>query len=96
MSEPRIDRLFHVLVVLGGASAIAGCGEKTVERDRGPDAAPSGVDADVVTEADAAPTDDAGNELALCFCDSAPCCDRSGEAPVVQDGFTCCWSTVCE
>jgi hypothetical protein len=94
-----MKKLFHVLVVLGGASAVAGCGEDNVERDRGPDAA---SDDDAIDAAPGAPdaspaSDDGGtSDLTPCFCDTSACCDRSGETPVVQDGFECCWSTVCE
>jgi hypothetical protein len=88
MGSPRFDKLFHVLVVLGAAS----CGEDDAERrDRDVDAATSSSpDAAVSSTADAAAEGDP------CFCDVAACCDRTGSTPVLQAGFTCCWSTTCD
>ncbi len=80
----KIQRLFHVLVVMGGASVAGGCeseGEREQRRDPAPDAAAS--------------SPEAGAELAPCFCDTQVCCDREAEPAQVQDGFSCCWSTTC-
>jgi hypothetical protein len=87
MGSPTFDKLFHVLVVLGAAS----CGEDDTERrDRDVDAAAS-------SDGDAAvSTPDATAEGAPCFCNVDSCCDRTGSAPVLQAGFTCCWSTTCD
>ncbi len=92
MGSLRFDKLFHVLVVLGAAS----CGEDDAERrDRDVDAAVSD-DGDAATAADASTSTADGGEGALCFCDVDTCCDRSSTTPVLQDGFTCCWSTTCD
>lgn len=84
----KLERLFHVLVVLGGASATA-CETDDDEARRGGDPQP-----DAAVDAPAAPGD-GGEELAPCFCDVAACCDRSQEPAQVLTGFTCCWSTTC-
>ena len=79
MSSPRLDKLFHVLVILGGATGVAACEDDDASRrDRIPDAA--------------APENDGGMP---CFCDVQACCDRSADPPTLEDGFTCCWSTTC-
>jgi hypothetical protein len=84
---PRLDKLFHVLVVLGAASC---ADDDTSPRDRLTDAAPTTSDGDAAQASDGAPaTDDAG---VSCFCETDACCDRSGETPVLQEGFVCCWS----
>ena len=84
----KLDRLFHVLVVVGGASAAA-CETDVEEARRPADPAPdAAVDAPVSVG-------DGGEELAPCFCDIAACCDRSGEPARLMTGFTCCWSTTC-
>lgn len=84
MGSLRLDKLFHVLVVLGAAS----CGEDDAERrDR---------DGDAAAAVDASTSTFDGGEGSPCFCDVAACCDRSGTTPVLQDGFTCCWSTTCD
>lgn len=94
MSSLRLDKLFHVLVILGGATGVAACeDDDTSSRDRTPDAAPT-VDAGP-PEGDAAGAPD-GNGALPCFCDTQECCDRSTDPPVVEDGFACCWSTTCE
>lgn len=91
MGSLRLDKLFHVLVVLGAAS----CSEEddTNRRDRDVDAAVSenSPDAAVSTSPDAAE-----QEGSPCFCDVAACCDRTGSTPVLQAGFVCCWSTTCD
>ncbi|MBZ0233255.1 MAG: hypothetical protein K8M05_13075 [Deltaproteobacteria bacterium] len=85
MGSLRLDKLFHVLVVLGAAS----CGEDDAERrDRDVDAAAAAPDASVSTPDGAASSP--------CFCDVHACCDRSGETPVLMEGFTCCWTTTCD
>lgn len=92
MGSLRFDKLFHVLVVLGAAS----CGEDDTERrDRDVDAAVSSDgDAAAATDANASTPD--GAEGAPCFCNVDSCCDRTGSTPVLQPGFTCCWSTTCD
>ncbi len=91
MGSLRFDKLFHVLVVLGAAS----CGEDdSTRRDRDVDAAVS--DGDAATSGDGATSPDANEVGTPCFCDTSACCDRSVSPPVVQDGFVCCWSTVCD
>ncbi len=91
MDSLRLDKLFHVLVVLGAAS----CGEDdSSRRDQQPDA-PVSSDGDATT-GDATTTSPDGAEGAPCFCDSQACCDRSQSPPVMQAGFTCCWSTACD
>lgn len=84
MAPPRIDRLFHVLVVLGAASC---ADDDTASRDRQADAA-----AAAATDGAPATSDGAAAEPVSCFCETDACCDRSGEAPVLQDGFVCCWA----
>src|SRR5687768_3093642 len=99
MTSLRLDRLFHVLVVLGGASASAcDSGEDSSRRDPAPDAAEAPApDADpAAPDAGPAAPDADPADGAPCFCDSQPCCDRSVSPPVLEDGFTCCWSTTCE
>jgi hypothetical protein len=81
-----LDKLFHVLVVLGAAS----CGEDdTSRRDRE-------VDAAVSTDGAVSTPDAPDQEGAPCFCNVDACCDRTGATPVLQPGFTCCWSTTCD
>lgn len=78
------DKLFHVLVVLGGTAA--GCDEVDSSRRDPP------VDA-------ATATPDADDSAAPCFCNvtgPGACCDRTTASPHVLAGFTCCWSTVCD
>jgi hypothetical protein len=91
MSSPRIDKLFHVLVVLGASSA-TGCDDGAPAPDPTVDAAAQ------VSSPDASPADpDAGSSALLpCLCSTEVCCDRSGAAPVLQSGFECCWSTTCD
>lgn len=90
VTVPRFDRLFHVLVVLGAASCADEDG--TSERELQVDAA-AAADAVSTPEGDAAGGD--GAELAVCFCNVDPCCDRSGTTAVLAPGFECCWSTTC-
>ncbi len=85
MATLHLDKLFHVLVVLGAAAC---ADDDTSRRDPPVDAAPG--------SADATSSADAGAEGAACFCDVEACCDRGVSPPVVQDGFTCCWSTTCD
>lgn len=81
MASLRFDKLFHVLVVLGAAS----CSEDgTTPRDRNP------------VDAAAENSDGAVQDGMPCLCETQACCDRSGSTPVLQEGFTCCWSTTCE
>src|SRR5688572_25805534 len=64
---PRLDKLFHVLVVLGAAS----CSEEgTDSRDRLTDATQSAGDA--VQASDGVPAGD-GAELTSCFCETDAC-----------------------
>ena len=81
----KLDRLFHVLVVLGGAS-VASCDSASERRDRREDPPP---------DAAAGTTVDGGADLQPCFCDVQTCCDRAAEPAEVLDGFECCWSTTC-
>jgi hypothetical protein len=82
----RLDKLFHVLVILGAAS----CGEdETTRRDRE-------VDASTPSDGAVSTPDAPGSEGAPCFCNVDTCCDRTGDTPVLQEGFTCCWSTTCD
>lgn len=86
----KLERLFHVLVVMGGAGA-AGC---TADDD--PAARTPPRDGPASGDGDASPaTEDAGAAGAPCFCDTQACCDRSVAPAVVAPGFTCCWSTTC-
>jgi hypothetical protein len=90
LSAPRVDRLFHVLVVVGAASCADDDG--TSQRDLTIDApAPSD---DATAAADATPSGD-GAALDPCFCDVSVCCDRSATPAVLAPGFECCWSTTC-
>ena len=80
----KLERLFHVLVVVGGASAAGACeadGDE-LRREPTPDAGVATIDADE-------------RGLDPCFCDVAACCDRSVAPAQVMTGFTCCWSTTC-
>lgn len=90
----RLDRLFHVLVVMSGAPAVAACGSEDDrdERREGPD--DPGADGGVSTIDGSTSTGD-GGELAPCFCNTQTCCDRSSESAHVLPGFECCWSTTC-
>jgi len=91
MGSLRLDKLFHVLVVLGAAS----CGEDDTERrDRDVDAAVSFDDGGTAIDANASSLDAA--EGTPCFCNVDSCCDRTGSTPVLQAGFSCCWSTTCD
>lgn len=77
----RLDRLFHVLVVMSGPVAV-GCETNDDDDKRRED-----------TRADAGVGGDAA-AATLCFCNTETCCDRSGD-PHVLDGFECCWGTTC-
>jgi hypothetical protein len=91
MGSPSVSKLFHVLVILGAAS----CGEDDTERrDQNVDAAVTS-DGDAATDATNTSTPD-GAEGSPCFCNVDACCDRTVSPPVVQAGFTCCWSTTCD
>lgn len=90
MTSVRYDRLFHVLVVVGSAIGLAAAcdDDRLDQRDRQVDATPAGgVDGAVAPD---------GAALQPCFCDVAVCCDRTGDPPVLQSGFECCWSTTCD
>ena len=100
----KLERLFHVLVVLGGASISSSCatdGDRQARRDvRAADAASPATDgaSGDAASGDAANSDgDAAAPLPqLCFCDGTePCCDLSVEPPEEADGFRCCWATSC-
>ncbi|MBA2540144.1 MAG: hypothetical protein H0V17_10955 [Deltaproteobacteria bacterium] len=82
----KLERLFHVLVVFGGASSAA-CNSEDDRRDRRQDPAPDATN----------PVDgvDGAAGLQPCFCDVQVCCDRTAEPAQVVDGFECCWSTTC-
>ena len=81
----KLERLFHVLVVMGGATAAGGCDADADRLDRrGPDAGPP--------PPDAGPTTDAA---LVCFCNQELCCDRTVEPATLVPGFECCWSTTC-
>jgi hypothetical protein len=86
MGGMKLDRLFHVLVVVGGASAPA------CETDDG-EARRPGPEPDAAVDASAA--GDGAVEGSPCFCDREVCCDRSAEPARLMTGFTCCWSTTC-
>lgn len=87
MVTPRLDKLFHVLVVLGAAS----CAEDdTQSRDRQLDAPVSATDG-AAASSDGGPPGD-GSELVSCFCETDACCDHSSGTPVLQEGFVCCWA----
>lgn len=88
MVTPRLDKLFHVLVVLGAAS----CAEDDTEsRDRQLDAPAAATDGAAASSDGAAASSD-GGELVSCFCETDACCDRSSGTAVLQDGFVCCWA----
>ncbi len=92
MTSLRLDRLFQVVVVLGGASGLGACdGDGTTSRDRIIDGPPSSLDGEAGVG-----TDDGGNPLAPCFCDSQACCDHATNPPQLQVGFVCCWATTCD
>lgn len=89
----KIERLFQVLVVVGGASIVGGCdGSAADGQQRHEEVAP---DATSEPGADAARSDASSEELAPCFCDTQACCDRSGEPAEVASGFECCWGSSC-
>lgn len=83
----NIDRLFHILVVMGGASSV-GCENSLddIKRAPAPDARAPLTDAG---------TSDAGADLEPCVCDVEVCCDRSSDPARVEAGFECCWATTC-
>lgn len=84
----RLDRLFHVLVVMSAAPLLACESADDDERDeRRDEHADAGVDPHKAAS-DAAPGEP-------CFCDTQTCCDRATSEPQVLDGFECCWSTTC-
>ena len=86
----KLERLFHVLVVLGGASVGGGCETDSdpERRDPNPDAAAPAGDA---ASGDATP----GEALTPCLCNDSVCCDRTSEPAILAEGFECCWSTTC-
>lgn len=85
----RLDRLFHVLVVMSGAPAVAACDSKDDRDERRQDHSDAGIDAATTTS-----TPD-GGEASPCFCNTQTCCDRTSEPAHVLAGFECCWSTTC-
>lgn len=88
----RIDRLFHVLVVMTGAPALPACGSEDDETYEPRE----GSDVDAGSGNGSGGGSGSGNsECAPCFCDVESCCDRSASEPEVADGFECCWSTTC-
>lgn len=91
----KLDRLFHVLVVMGGASLGCQAGDDDTGRrgDPAPDAQPQS-DAGTTPRDGAAATVDAAPGQP-CFCNVEVCCDRSVEPAQVVAGFECCWSTTC-
>lgn len=90
----RLDRLFHVLVVMS-APAVSACEAGDDERDeRRDDRTDAGTDP-VNAAQDAGAGSGSGSALEPCFCDTQTCCDRSTSEPQVADGFECCWSTTC-
>jgi hypothetical protein len=94
----HIDRLFHVLVVMGATTACGNGGDSRrdppIDAEPVADADPSAPDADPnAPDADPAAPDAA--ELAPCFCNEPTCCDTSVDPPQVADGFECCWGTTC-
>jgi hypothetical protein len=100
----RLERLFHVLVVMSGVSAVPACDSKDDDggqvhmdpADAGADGATATPDAAATATPDAGTTATAdGGELAPCFCNMDSCCDRSTEPATLLDGFECCWSTTC-
>ncbi len=97
----RLDRLFHVLIVMAPAPVLTACAtsddEKTDERrvERSDEQTDAGVDAGNVTPDATTPPVDAGAPDP-CFCSpEAACCDLSGDQARVIDGFECCWGTTC-
>ena len=95
----HVSKLFRVLVVGGAALAIeVGCGDEPGKtRVLKTDVVATRLAGDGVGGGDA--DTDTGNgdaELLPCFCDFQPCCERASAAtPTVQNGFVCCWGTVC-
>ena len=87
----RVDRLFHVLVVMSAPPAVLACDSGDDGRDEQIDAGAADPIGSVTPDA---PTAGSG-ELQPCFCDVASCCDRSGAEATVLEGFECCWSTTC-
>lgn len=97
----RLDRLFHVLVVMSAPPAVLACGNGDDGTDQRRDGDGDDVDAAVdpggngTTDA-AATGSGSGSDMAQpCFCDVQSCCDRSTSTATVLDGFECCWSTTC-
>ena len=90
----RLERLFHVLVVMAPLTTGCDTEEDRDERredpkaDAGGDSGVASVDAPPVSTAD-------GGAATPCFCDVQSCCDRSSSPPQVVAGFECCWSTTC-
>lgn len=90
----KIDRLFHVLVVMCGAPAVSAC-ESNDDRDERREGSADAAADSATSSLDGATSTPDGGEVAPCFCDTQTCCDRSGGTPHVLDGFECCWSTTC-
>ena len=84
----KLERLFHVLVVMAAAPVVSACDSADDEdRDeRRDERADAGVEPKATSDASAAEP---------CFCDTQTCCDRSTSEPQVLEGFECCWSTTC-
>ncbi len=91
----KLDRLFHVLVVMGGAPAVAACDSQDDRDERRGDPNDPRVDAAVSGSDGASTSTIDGGAVAPCFCNTQTCCDRSTESPHVLEGFECCWSTTC-
>ncbi len=93
----KLQRLFHVLVVMSAASGCTGDdGAADAAALATTDAAPTTADAaTAVIDAAAAPHDGAHADGAPCLCNTDSCCDRTMEPAQIVAGFECCWSTTC-
>jgi hypothetical protein len=88
----KVQRLFHVLVVMSATGCDADDDDGTDKGRRGSGDPP--VDAAASSPNDAS-SDATPGEGDLCFCNMDACCDRSVEPAQLADGFVCCWSTTC-
>jgi hypothetical protein len=88
----KLDRLFHVLVVMAAPTMVA-CDSADQDGDERRDGQ-TDAGAGSAADAPAASTSD-GGPAEPCFCNTQTCCDRSTSDPYVLEGFECCWSTTC-
>ena len=89
----KLDRLFHVLVVMA-APTMAACDSADEDGDERRDGQTDAGAGSAAADAPAASTSD-GGPAEPCFCNTQTCCDRSTSDPYVLEGFECCWGTTC-